>query len=112
VLTGSLSALMLPLGGLILALHARRLLRERLRTTGIAVVGTVTSAETSSVKEWGKTVQVLTITAVDPITGMTHQFRSHRVPGQGDAWLGRQLRVYVHPSNPRRYLVDAPYPSG
>lgn len=109
-IAGGLSAVLVPLAGLQLFLHARRRSRERLRSDGVPVMGTVTRAETSSVAEWGQTVQVLTVTAVDPTTGLAREFESLRTPGKGNQWLGRQLTVFVDPKNPRRYLVDAPSP--
>lgn len=111
-ISGGLTALFVPLAGLQLFLYTRRRSRERLRTNGMPVLGTVTRAETSSVAEWGQTVQVLTVTAVDPMTGGTREFESLRTPGKGNEWLGRQLTVFVDPKNPRRYLVDAPRPGG
>ncbi len=107
-----LSVVLVPLAGLQLFLYARRRSRESLRTKGVPILGTVTRAETSSVAEWGQTVQVLTVAAVDPITGVTREFESLRTPGKGTEWIGRQLTVFVDPKNPRRYLVDAPNPGG
>jgi len=109
-LAGGLAALFVPLGATLLLLRARRVARERLRATGVAVVGVVTAARTSSVEEWGKTVQVLTVAIVDPRTGARRELDSHRTPGKGDEWIGKSLTVWVDPKNVERYLVDAPYP--
>jgi hypothetical protein len=100
----------LTLGVVVLALWRRRRKQERLRATGIALVGTVIEARTSSLQEWAKSVQYLTVLVVDPATGVTRQFVSHRVPGSGQEWVGRQLTVFVDSGDPGRYLVDAPKP--
>jgi len=110
VVSGGIAALALPVGALVLVLRARRRSLERLRSEGLPTSGTVTRADTSSVEEWGQVVQVLTVRAVDPSSGAEREFRSHRVPGQGDEWLGKQLTIYVDRRKPTRYLVDAPHP--
>lgn len=109
-IAGGIALLFLPFGALLLTLHARRRSLERLRATGTPTLGTVVSAATSSVEEWGQTVQVLTLRALDPTNGEQREFQSHRVPGKGDEWLGKQLTIYVDSRQPRRYLVDAPAP--
>jgi hypothetical protein len=76
----------------------------------LRTVGTVVESKPYWAAEWGKTVHTLTIRATDPTTGQARQFTSHRVPAQGQEWVGRQLGVLVDPSDARRYLVDAPRP--
>lgn len=112
LIAGPLALLFMPLGGFVLFLEARRRSRERLRTSGLSVVGTVTRAETSSVEEWGQVVQVLTVSALDPRTGAALEFKSHRTPGKGDEWVGKPVTVSFDPRNPRRCWVDVPYPGG
>jgi hypothetical protein len=110
LILGGVGLLLLPLGlvALVPALRRRRL--EQLRSSGLRTVGTVVESKPYWAAEWGKTVHTLTIRATDPTTGQARQFTSHRVPAQGQEWVGRQLGVLVDPSDARRYLVDAPRP--
>jgi hypothetical protein len=110
VISGGVGTVLFPLGVVLLVIGIRHRQRQTLRTRGIAVTATVTHADTSSVQRWGKTVQHLTLEGIDPRTGERRSFRSHPVPGQGDQWLGRQVVVFVDPTNAKRYLVDAPTP--
>lgn len=103
---GAIAVVFFPIG-LVVLLGARRRRRLRaLRDTGVVVRGAVVHAETSAVQEWGKTMQKLVVEAPDPTTGAPRRYESHRVPGEGDQWLGKQLDVFVDPDDPRRFLVD------
>jgi len=110
---GGLGTVFAGIGLSLLFVHVRgRRIAAQLRASGLPIQARVTECyRDTSVRVNGRSPWRVMCQATHPATGKVHSFRSEAVwVDPGPQLAGREVRVFVDPARPERYLVDlSPY---